>query len=166
MRKAAWTTAVPTLIVVGLLTAWLVPSMKSKPQEAQWKAAFAAAERARERGDRYRALEMYVNAARLASSVDDWRGQLTIACGLQKVGKTEGPSLYGFNVIVGAMGSAERQKSAEGMHAVADAFASLGASYASFALSRIRDDWQSDALGAPLLAKLPNVADGTKVPGC
>jgi hypothetical protein len=141
VKNAAWTMAVGTLIGVGLLMLWLgPPRMHSRPEEA-WKAEFAEAEHARESGDRYRALEMYIHSARIAASADDWRAQLTIASGLEKLGKTEGPSLYGFNVIVSAMESAERQKSAEGMRAVADAFSSLGTSYASFALSRIQTDW-------------------------
>lgn len=166
VRKAAWTVAIVTLIVVGLLIAWLAPPMLNPRREAQWKDAFAAAERAREGGDRYRALEMYIHSARMASSIDDWRGELAIACGLQKLGKTEGPSLYGFNVIVSAMGSAERQKSAEGMKAVADAFASLGDAYASFALSRVRDNWPGGEPAGARVVKERTFAAGAQAPGC
>ena len=167
VRTVASTTAIVTLIVVGLLIAWLAPSMLNRSREAQWRDAFADAERARDSGDRYRALEMYIRSARMASSTDDWRAQLTIACGLQKLGKTEGPSLYGFNVIVSAMDSAERQKSAEGMKAAADAFASLGASYADFALSRIREDWSSDPSGdSPVLKRRTFDEAGVQAPGC
>jgi hypothetical protein len=155
--------AVLTLIGVGLLIVWLgLPTMHERRQD-EWKQVFTEAERAREAGDRYRALEMYTHSARMASSVDDWRGQLAIACGLQKLGKTEGPSLYGFNVIVSAMDSAERQKSGEGMKAVADAFASLGASYAAFALSRIGDDWPSDLSDGPSVVKRRTL-DGGEIP--
>jgi hypothetical protein len=168
VRNTLWITAVITLIALGLVALWLGPPRIVGPREEPWKDSFAAAEHARERGDRYRALEMYINAARLAGSVDDWRGQLTVACGLQKLGKTEGPSLYGFNVIVGAMGSAERRKSAEGMNAVADAFASLGASYASFARSQIRDDWAGEVAGGPQVVRRRTFADGEPqaAPGC
>jgi hypothetical protein len=145
MKRAAWAMVLLAIFAVVGLIVWLGAPMMRGSKDEQWKASFAEGERARESGDRYRALEMYMNSARIASSVDDWRGELKIACGLEKLGKTEGPSLYGFNVIVSAMESAERQKSAEGMTAVADAFASLGASYASFALARIQDDWKTDA---------------------
>jgi hypothetical protein len=144
VKNAVWTMVVVTLIALVLLILWLGPPARRETQEEHWKQEFAEAERARESGDRYRALDMYIHSARVAASIDDWRGQLAIACGLQKLGKTEGPSLHGFNVIVSAMGAAERQKSAEGMTAVADAFVSLGASYASFALAQIRDDWKTD----------------------
>jgi len=145
VKNAAWTMALVMLIALALLILWFRPSAMHESQEQHWKQEFAEAERARENGDRYRALERYIHSARIAASIDDWRGQLAIACGLKKLGKAEGPSLYGFNVIVSAMESAERQKSAEGMMAVADAFASLGASYASFALAHIQDDWKTDA---------------------
>ena len=168
VKNTLWITAVITLIVVGLLALWFGPPKIGDRREEPWKESFAEAEHARERGDRYRALQMYVNAARLASSVDDWRGQLTVACGLQRLGKTEGPSLYGFNVIVGAMASAERRKSAEGMNAVADAFASLGASYASFARSQIGDDWAGEAAGGPQVVRRRTFPDGEPetAPGC
>jgi hypothetical protein len=164
VKNAAWTMAMLTVIGVGLLILWLGSPMMHGRRDEQWKAAFAEGERARESGDRYRALEMYIHSARMASSMDDWRGQLNAACGLQKLGKTEGPSLYGFNVIVSAMGSAERQKSAEGMKAVADAFASLGQSYASFALSRIEDDWPSSGSSSRQLVKPRTL--GTEKSGC
>ena len=152
-KKTAWTLAVLTLGAVVLLIAWLVPpTMRDRPHEP-WRESFAAADSARESGDRYRALEMYIHSARIASSTDDWRADLAIACGLQKLGKTEGPSLYGFNVLVSAMGAAERRKSAEGMQAVAAAFASLGDAYASFALSRVGDDWPGAESGGQPVVK-------------
>ncbi|HEX2385390.1 MAG TPA: hypothetical protein VHL99_02435 [Candidatus Binatia bacterium] len=166
VKNAAWTMAVVTLSGVALLIAWLVVPMMRQPREEQWKQEFAGAERARESGDRYRALEMYIHSARMAASIDDWRGELAIACGLQKLGNTEGPSLYGFNVIVSAMGAAERQKSAEGMKAVADAFASLGDAYASFALSRIGGDWQNTEPDGQSVVKQRTFADGIKSPAC
>jgi hypothetical protein len=166
VKNAAWTMAVVTLSGVALLIAWLVVPMMRQPREEQWKQEFAGAERARESGDRYRALEMYIHSARMAASIDDWRGELAIACGLQKLGNTEGPSLYGFNVIVSAMGAAERQKSAEGMKAVADAFVSLGDAYASFALSRIGGDWQNTEPDGQSVVKQRTFADGIKSPAC
>ena len=164
VKKVAWTTAVLTLIGVAWLIAWLVPPML-RGREAAWKESFAAAEGAREGGDRYRALEMYIRSARIAESADDWRGELAIACGLQKLGKTEGPSLYGFNVLVAAMGSAERQKSTEGMRAVADAFTSLGTSYASFALSQVQDDWLESGAARVALADQRKSA-AAQIGGC
>lgn len=148
VKNTASTMAVLALIAVGLLIVWIGTPMIRGSRDEQWKALFAEGERARESGDRYRALEMYMHSARIASSIDDWRGELKIACGLEKLGTTEGPSLNGFNVIASAMDSAERQKSAEGMKAVADAFTSLGATYASFALSRVREDWPESGANA------------------
>jgi hypothetical protein len=164
-RAARAMVLLPIFAVVGLIV-WLGAPIIHGNRDEQWKALFADGERAREIGDRYRALEMYMHSARIASSVDDWRGELKIACGLQKLSKTEGPSLYGFNVIESAMESAARQKSAEGMHAVADAFTALGASFSSFALSRVRDDWPEGGANGGIADRRRSGAARTPPAGC
>lgn len=139
MKAVAW--AMAALVGVGLAIVLLGPPKINERRQELWKQSLDTAEKARAKGDHYGALDAYTYAAQMASSVDDWRGLLAVACGLQKLGGGEGPSIYGFQVIMTAMTAAERRRSTEGMQAVADAFASLGDSYASFALSRVRDDW-------------------------
>ena len=145
--------AMAALVGLGLLIVWLEPPKMNERREHVLRESLAEAGRARAKGDHYRALEAYTHAAQMASSIDDWRGLLEVACGLERLGNIEGPSVYGFNVIMTAMTAAERQKSAAGMRAVADAFASLGASFASFALSRVRDDWTDEGAGGPVVVR-------------
>jgi hypothetical protein len=155
VKNLVW--AMAALVALGVLIAWLGPPKLAERRRELLGESLVAAERARASGDLYRALDAYIHAEQMASSIDDWRGLLAVACGLEKVGGQEMPSLYGFNVITKAMASAERQKSAEGMRAVAGAFASLGASYASFALSRIGDGWANDGQGGPTLDLRPSI---------
>src|SRR5215813_5448049 len=66
VKNTASTMAVLALIAVGLLIVWIGTPMIRGSRDEQWKALFAEGERARESGDRYRALEMYMHSARIA----------------------------------------------------------------------------------------------------
>jgi hypothetical protein len=165
VKNLVW--ALAALVALGSLIVWLGPPKLAERRRELLGESLAVAERARASGDLYRALDAYMHAEQMASSIDDWRGLLAVACGLEKDDGHELPSLYGFNVITKAMASAERQKSAEGMRAVAAAFASLGTAYAAFALSRIRDDWANDGQDSPPLNVRSRIDSAAiPAPGC
>lgn len=95
-------------------------------EESDWKAVLALAQAAWQRGDRLEAQSVYLRAARIASWKDDWEGILAAACGMKRLEDVRGYHFNTRSILVLAMISAERSRSAAGLRAVADAFITIG----------------------------------------
>jgi hypothetical protein len=97
----------------------------------------------------------------MAASVDDWKGLLAVACGLQRLGDSLERPMNSHAILLRAMMAAQRKQSAEGLQAVAVAFKSTGEWFATLALSRIRENWLHERLTARDL-KLETCWPGTE----
>jgi hypothetical protein len=102
---------------------------------ARWQDRLNEAEVAMRNGDIYSARSFYSQAARIASWTDDWTGILESACGLKKLERPRDNYFATRITLVRAMIAARNQRSAQGLNAVADAFAGVGEHHAA-ALAR------------------------------
>lgn len=128
------------LVFLGPVLIWRTePSRDTERAIIAWKRALEQAEISSKRGDLHGALNSYEYAARLTASVDDWRGLLAVACGLQKMGDSLEPAMNSHTVLTRAMLAAQRKQSTDGLETVATAFKATGEWFASLALSRIRE---------------------------
>ena len=128
-----------------ILAKWDSLNFVSQGRQNSWRHEVGEARLWGQKGDLYRASLHYARAAGSAAAENDWEGLLSVACELQGLGHLQGSGFDAYTLLVRAMLAAEQKQSPEGLRAVADAFRTVGESYASLALSRIRDDWPGAA---------------------
>jgi hypothetical protein len=117
-----------------------------EPSIARWQDRLHEAEDAMRGGDIYSARSLYAQAARIASWNDDWAGVLNAACGVKQLERPRDGYFVTRTLLVRAMIAAGNQRSAPGLAAVADAFASIGEhKAAAMVRSRIHSDFPIQA---------------------
>jgi hypothetical protein len=136
------------LVLLGLVLWRGEPTRITEEPIPRWKHSLKQAEILRHQGDLDGASDFYARAAQMAASVDDWKGLLAVACGLQRLGDSLERPMNSHAILLRAMMAAQRKQSAEGLQAVAVAFKSSGEWFASLALSRIQATWRHGGLTA------------------
>jgi hypothetical protein len=147
-RVSAYASAVaPFLFFVA--SAWIQPDLKWQ-ETPDWKPVLALADAAWEKRDPYEAKHLYLQAGRIASWAEDWRGLLAAACGIQKIDREHGPYSGAHTLLGRAMLAAEMKQSRAGMTAVAKALTALGKpEAASLVLARIQTGWPEETQDSP-----------------
>lgn len=125
LRRRAGFAGFPLACLLALLVLGSLREIRPPPI-ARWQDRLQEAEASRHSGDIYSARSLYAQTARMASWNDDWTGVLAAACGLKKLERPRDGYFITRTLLVRAMIAAENQKSAPGLSAVADAFASIG----------------------------------------
>ena len=139
LRRAALASA-SLACLLALLALGSLREARELPS-ARWQDRLNEAEAAMRDGDIYAARSLYAQTARIASWTDDWTGILAAACGLKKLERPRDNYFATRTTLVRAMIAAQNQRSAQGLHAVADAFAGIGElDAAALARSRIPMD--------------------------
>jgi hypothetical protein len=125
VRRRATFASVPLAGLLALLVLVSLQEARERPI-ARWQDHLHEAEAAMRAGDLYSARSLYAQTARIASWSDDWIGVLAAACGLKRLEKQRNDYFATRTALVRAMIAAERQRSAAGLNAVANAFAGIG----------------------------------------
>jgi hypothetical protein len=140
LRRRAAFASVPLACLLALVVLGSLQEARERPT-ARWQDRLREAGLAMRAGDLYSARSLYSQTARVASWSDDWIGVLAAACGLKKLENKRGDYFATRTALVRAMIAAENQRSAEGQHAVANAFAGIGEQkMAAMLQSRISTD--------------------------
>jgi hypothetical protein len=136
--------AVSLAFFLSLLSVWTHPEWR-RHAAPEWMPFLEQAEAAAARNDRYTARRLYIDAARAASTGEDWRGLLAAACGMKILDGPARAHANAYSILVRAMTVAETARSRGGMEAVARAFSSVGEKEAAAALlGRLQPEWPDD----------------------
>ena len=149
LRRRAVFASVPLTCLLALLVLGSLRESRELPT-ARWQDRLQAAEAAMLHGDTYSARSLYLQTARIASWSNDWTGVLAAACGLKKIERPRDNYFATRTTLVRATIAAQNQRSALGLNAVANAFASIGEhNAAAMVRSRIRIDAPEGAAQSP-----------------
>src|SRR5689334_21829528 len=133
--------AVSLAFLLLLFSIWSHPEWR-RHAAPEWMPLLEQAEAAAARSDRYAARRLYVDAARAASTAEDWRGLLAAACGMKMLDGPARAHANAYSILVRAMTVAETGRSRAGAAAVARAFSSIGEKEAAAALlGRVQPEW-------------------------
>src|SRR5687767_11905312 len=127
LRRRAVFASAPLTCLLALLVLGSLRESRELPT-ARWQDRLQAAEAAMLHGDTSSARSLYSQTARIASWSNDWTGVLAAACGLKKIERPRDNYFATRTTLVRATIAAQNQRSALGLNAVANAFASIGRS--------------------------------------
>jgi len=140
LRRGAGYAGFVFACLLALLVLGSLPASRQQ-STTRWQDTLNEADAALRNGETYTARNLYSQTARIASWSDDWTGVIAAACGLKTLESKRDAYFATRAVLVRAMIAAENQRSALGLNAVANAFASIGEhNAAAMARSRIPPD--------------------------
>ena len=125
LRRAAGFAGVALAYFLALPVLGSLPE-SGQQSAARWQDTLSEADTALRNSDIYTARSLYSRTARIASWSDDWIGIVAAACGLKKLEKPRDDYYATRTMLVRAMIAAEKERSALGLNAVANAFTSIG----------------------------------------
>jgi hypothetical protein len=133
---AAW-----LVLFVAVLALWAHPEWR-RHDLPDWRPLVERGDAAAAGDDRYAARHLYVDAARAASSAEDWKGLLVAACGMKKIDGMARAHANTHFILVRAMAIVETRRSRSGVEQVARAFSAVGEKEVAEALlARVKPEW-------------------------